>query len=110
MAAELQNPALLERHAAGLGLLTYDSNGDMQGIFKDVFVGRWSTFEKFVFACYSDELVEKLVKKVVVKPSMSESEQDDAMMSEAAANIRILHSRGIAMVEKAEAGRRAGGL
>ena len=99
MAAELQSPTLFERHAAGLGLITYDVNGDVAGPLKE-YMSRWSTFEKFVFACYSDELVDKLVKKIVFKPGMSEEQQDDALMSTTAANIRILHSRGVAMVEK----------
>ena len=99
MAAELQSASLFERHAAGLGLITYDVNGDVTGPFKE-YMNRWTTFEKFVFACYSDELVEKLVKKIAFTPAMSEEQRDDALMSTTAANLRILHSRGVAMVEK----------
>ena len=63
MASERVNATLFERTAAGLGLLTYSPEGEMEGIFKTHFANRWPNFEKFVFACYSDELVGKLLRR-----------------------------------------------
>ena len=103
MSSELSSPELFQRHAMGLGLLSYDKDAQPQGIFQKHFIDKWTTSEKFVYGVYSDELVENLIERIVVLPTMDEAARDDARMPGMAASIRILHSRGVDLVQKAKA-------
>ena len=47
--------------------------------------------------------MEKLIRRIVVREGMSETEIEDAIMGTTAASVRILHSRGLQFLKRQEA-------
>ena len=104
MAIELASPVHFARHAVNLGLITYSDAGEKDGAFVKWLEPRdFVTFENYVYSLFSETQLESFVKRIVVSPTMDPAQEEDAMMGSTARNLRILHARGLQIIEKTKA-------
>ena len=83
MAYELTSEQVFERNCAPLDFVTYDQSGAPGGVYATGPVPRYiNTFERLIYAMFSEHQVEALINRVVTTPGAPQDKEEDALMNE----------------------------
>ena len=104
MAEELVSNEVFKRHCVNLKLLDYNERGLEVGTYKDHFATRdIESFHDYIHAMYSDDQLDKFIRLVVVPDNTEELAAGELLRGRIARSLRMLHTRGCQLMEKATA-------